>query len=134
VQIATPEQIDGVRREFENACRRVPQANAAGVRLLVGDDYAVLSLPHGAYAKELEFYVKDLGVAPLEVLRWATKHGAEAMGRGAEIGTLAPGKLADLVVVDGDPSADIALLQNAQKIRAVLKGGRFVRDALEAGV
>lgn len=130
VQIATPEQIEGVRREFENACRRVPQAHAAGVRLLIGDDYGVLSLPHGAYASELEFYVKDLGVAPLDVLRWATKNGAEAMGRGHELGSVAAGKLADLVVVDGDPSIDIAVLQSPEKIRAVLKGGRFARDTL----
>ena len=91
VQIATPEQIEVVRREFDNACRMIPRANAAGVRLLVGDDYGVLSLPHGDYAAELEFYVKDLGVAPLDVLRWATQHGAEAMGRGRELGRVAPG-------------------------------------------
>jgi imidazolonepropionase-like amidohydrolase len=130
VQIATPEQIEGVRREFENACRRVPEANAAGVRVLVGDDYGVLSLPHGAYAAELEFYVKDLGIAPLDVLRWATKNGALAMGRGHELGRVAPGYLADLVVVDGDPSADIALLGRPGKILAVAKGGSFALDVL----
>ena len=43
-------------------------------------------LPHGSYAAELEFYVKDLGIPPLDVLRWATRHGAEAMGRGASSG------------------------------------------------
>ena len=59
--------------------------------------------------------MKDVGIAPLDVLRWATKHGAEAMGRGHELGSVAPGKLADLVVVDGDPSVDIAVLQDAQQ-------------------
>ena len=131
VQIATPEQIEIVRREFDNACRMVPRANAAGVRLLVGDDYGVLSLPHGDYAAELEFYVKDLGVAPLDVLRWATHHGALAMGRGRELGRVAAGYFADLVVVDGDPSVDIAVLKDARKIQAVLKGGAFAKDALE---
>jgi imidazolonepropionase-like amidohydrolase len=132
VAIATPEQIDVVRREFDHACRMVPRANAAGVRLLVGDDYGVLSLPHGDYASELEFYVKDLGVAPLDVLRWATRHGAEAMGRGRELGTLEAGKLADLVVVDGDPSVDIAVLKDPGKLHGVVKGGRFAYDALGA--
>ncbi|HVN40433.1 MAG TPA: amidohydrolase family protein [Myxococcota bacterium] len=130
VPIATPEQIEVVRREFDHACRMVPRANAAGVRLLVGDDYGVLSLPHGDYASELEFYVKDLGVAPLDVLRWATRHGAEAMGRGHELGTLEAGKLADLVVVDGDPSVDIAVLKDPGKLHAVVKDGRFALDAL----
>jgi imidazolonepropionase-like amidohydrolase len=130
VQIATPAQIEVVRREFDHACRMVPRADAAGVRVLIGDDYGVLALPHGRYAAELEFYVKHVGVKPLDVLRWATKNGAEAMGRGHELGTVAPGKLADLVVVDGDPSVDIAVLQDEKKLLAVLKGGRFVRETL----
>lgn len=130
VAIATPEQVDTVRREFDHACRMVPKAHAAGVRVLTGDDYGILALPHGRYAAELEFYVKDLGVPPLDVLRWATKHGAEAMGRGHELGTLAAGRLADLVVVDGDPSVDIAVLQKPEKLLAVLKGGTFAVDAL----
>ena len=92
----------------------------------------VLALPHGSYAAELEFYVKEIGIAPLDVLRWATRNGAEAMGHGHELGHVAPGKLADLVVVDGDPSVDIAVLKDAGKIRAVLKGGRFVRNTLGA--
>lgn len=130
VKIATEAQIGEVRREYDNACRMIPRAHAAGVRLLVGDDYGVLALPHGAYARELEFYVKDLGIPPLDVLRFATRHGAEAMGRGEDLGLLAPGRLADLVVVDGDPSVDIAVLQDPQKVRAVCKGGRFAVDAL----
>jgi hypothetical protein len=129
--IATPEQIETVRREFEGACEMVPKANAAGVRLLTGDDYGVLMLPHGSYAKELEFYVKDLGVPPLDVLRWATRHGAEAMGRGDELGRIAPGRLADLIVVAGDPSSDIAVLQDAAAY-AVMRGG--VRGRSTRGV
>ncbi len=130
VPIATPEQLEGMRREFDGACEMVAKANAAGVRLLTGDDYGVLMLPHGSYAAELEFYVKDIGIAPLDVLRWATRHGAEAMGRGDELGAIAPGRLADLVIVDGDPSIDIAVLRDPDKIRAVAKGGRLVVDRL----
>lgn len=130
VPIATPAQLETVRREFEGACEMVAKANAAGVRLLAGDDYGILMLPHGSYAKELEFYVKDLGVPPLDVLRWATRHGAEAMGRADELGRIAPGRLADLVVVAGDPSSDIAVLQDAAKIHAVMRGGQLAVDRL----
>jgi imidazolonepropionase-like amidohydrolase len=130
VPIATPAQLEAVRREFEGACEMVVKANAAGVRLLAGDDYGVLMLPHGSYAAELEFYVKDLGIPPLDVLRWATRHGAEVMGRGDELGRIAPGRLADLVVIAGDPSSDIAVLSDAAKIHAVLRGGRFAVDRL----
>ncbi|HKA15873.1 MAG TPA: amidohydrolase family protein [Myxococcota bacterium] len=130
VPIATPAQLEAVRREFDGACEMVAKANAAGVRLVTGDDYGVLMLPHGSYARELAFYVKDLGVPPLDVLRWATRHGAEAMGRGDELGRIAPGRLADLVVVAGDPSSDIAVLQDAAKLRAVMRGGKLAVDRL----
>jgi imidazolonepropionase-like amidohydrolase len=133
VPIATPAQIEAVRREFEGACEMVVKANASGVRLLAGDDYGVLMLPHGSYAAELAFYAKDLGIPPLDVLRWATRHGAEAMGRGEELGRIVPGALADLLVVAGDPSVDIALLQDPARIHAVVKGGSFAVDRLGAG-
>ena len=133
VPIARPDQIEAVRREFEGACEMVGKANAEGVRLLTGDDYGILMLPHGHYAHELEFYVKDLGVPPLDVLRWATRHGAEAMDRGEELGRIAPGFLADLVIAAGDPSADIAVLQDAAKIHAVMRGGVLAVDRLATG-
>jgi len=123
VPIATPAQLETIRREFDGACEMVAKANAAGVRLLIGDDYGVLMLPHGSYAAEL-------GIAPLDVIRWATRHGAEAMGRSEDLGRIAPGRLADLVVVDGDPSVDISVLRDAEKVRAVAKGGKLVVDRL----
>ena len=107
---------------------RVPEAQRAGVRLVLGDDYGIIVLSHGRYAEELEFYVKTVGIAPLDVLRWATKNGGELMG--LPVGTIEEGKLADLLVVDGDPSVDIAVLQDRAKLRAILKGGSFVKDAL----
>jgi imidazolonepropionase-like amidohydrolase len=130
----TPEEegarLRAVRADFEHTCRVVPQAAAAGVRMLVGDDFGTPIMPHGDYASELELYVKQLGISSQEVLRWATRNGAEAMGLGAETGTVAPGKLADLIVVDGDPVADVTCLRDAARIRAVLKGGAFMKDEL----
>ena len=117
-------------REFANLQRWLPEANAAGVRIVLGDDYGTILLPHGSCAEELEFYVKRMGFAPLDVLRWATAHGAALAGREAELGTLEAGKLADLLVVDGDPSVDIALLADPKRLLAIVKGGAFVKDAL----
>ncbi|MCH2171467.1 amidohydrolase family protein [Myxococcota bacterium] len=127
---ATPAQTESVRAEFENAQRMLPVAQKAGLPICVGDDYGVMNLPHGSYAEELEFYVEDVGIAPLEVIRWATRNGAELMGRADELGTVAEGKLADLLVVDGDPSHDIAVLQHSEAFHAILKGGEFVKDVL----
>ena len=127
---ATPVQMAPVRADFENMCKRLPEANAAGLRITVGDDYGILLLPHRPhiYARELAFYVDHVGIPALDVLRWATKHGGELMLE--DVGTIATGKLADLLVVDGDPSRDIALLQDDAKLLAIVKGGEFVKDAL----
>jgi imidazolonepropionase-like amidohydrolase len=117
-------------QDIERALAVLPVANAAGVKLLCGDDYGAIGLPHGRYADELEFYVKEAGIAPLEVIRWATRHGAELMGRGHELGAVREGFLADLLVVDGDPLADLAVLQDQARLLAVMKGGTLVKDEL----
>jgi imidazolonepropionase-like amidohydrolase len=122
----------GMAADIEEALEILPQANAAGVRVVIGDDYGALGLPHGRYADELEFYVKEAGIPPLDVIRWATKFGAELMGRGHQLGTVAPGKLADLLVVDGDPLEDIGVLQDTDSLVAIIKGGELVKDQLEA--
>jgi len=108
----------------------LPEVNAAGVKLVLGDDYGTATLPHGDYAKEMTLYVQRVGIAPLDVLRWATKNGAELMGMGDQLGTIEPGKLADLLVVDGDPTADIAVLQDTARLHAIMKGGAFVKNEL----
>jgi imidazolonepropionase-like amidohydrolase len=108
----------------------LPRLNAAGVKLLIGDDYGTAALPHGRYAEELAFYVNDIGIPPLDVIRWATLNGAEAMGLASTTGTLEPGKLADLLVVDGDPLADITVLQDRARLLAILKKGTIIQDRL----
>ncbi|MCA9509848.1 MAG: amidohydrolase family protein [Myxococcota bacterium] len=125
-------RIAAVRRDYEYTREAIPAAAAAGVPMVVGDDFGTPLLPHGDYAAELVLYVKELGVDPLDVIRWATVNGARAMGMGDELGVVAAGRLADLVVVDGDPLADIAVLGDRARILAVLKDGVFERDALGA--
>ena len=123
---------DQMRADLDRTLEILPEANAAGVKLVVGDDYGAVGFAHGRYAEELEVYVRDAGIPALEVLRWATKHGAELMGRGDELGTVAEGKLADLLVVDGDPLEDVAVLQDRARIVAIVKDGQFVKDELAA--
>jgi imidazolonepropionase-like amidohydrolase len=116
--------------DIEKALAILPAANSAGVKLLAGDDYGAIGLPHGRYADELAFYVKEAGIPPLDVLRWATRNGFELMGRGHELGSVREGYLADLLVVDGDPLNDIAVLQDPHRLLAIMKGGTLVKDAL----
>ena len=130
-ELRTPEHaalIDATERELENLCRWIPEAERAGVPIVLGDDYGTVLLPHGSYAEELEFYVKRVGIAPLTVLRWATRNGALLAGRQSELGTLAAGRLADLLVIDGDPTVDVSILARRERISGVMKGGRWVRE------
>lgn len=129
---ATSSQMAPIREGFEKLRKMLPIANQAGVRILIGDDYGINILPHGRYAEELAFYVEEIGIAPLDVIRWATRHGAEVMGRGDELGQVSAGRLADLLVVAGNPVEDIRLLQDASRIEAILKDGVFYKDTLTA--
>jgi len=124
-------RIRAVREDFEYTCRAMPEAHKAGVKMVIGDDFGVPIMPHGDYASELEFYVKQLGISGLDVIRWATKNGADFMGRGDDLGTIEEGKIADLVVVDGDPTTDITCLKDPTNLHAILKNGDFARDALQ---
>ena len=115
--------IDGHQETLEGGAESARRILRAGGRLGMGGDYGFGWNPHGDYARELTFFVKDVGLTPLEVLKCATKTGAEIMGRAAEFGTLEPGKLADVLIVDGDPLADIAVLEKRAKFIAVMQGG-----------
>jgi len=116
-----------MRRDYENTCERLPAAASAGVKLMVGDDWGTTMTPHGDYIREMELYVDEIGIAPLEVLRWATKHGAEAMGLGEELGTIAGGKIADLLVVDGEPDQHVGVLGEPVNLLAIMRDGAFVK-------
>jgi imidazolonepropionase-like amidohydrolase len=118
-----------LRAHLENVTAALPRAVAAGVRIVSGDDYGTAWLSHGEYAAEYAYYVDEVGLAPLEVLRCATLAGAEAMGRADVLGSIEAGKLADLVVVDGDPSTDIRCLQDTARIELVMKGGVVQKGA-----
>jgi imidazolonepropionase-like amidohydrolase len=100
-----------------------------GIRVLPGGDYGFPTSPHGAYAKDLAIFVDILGFSPMETLVAATKHGGEIMGKPGELGVVKAGALADLLIVDGDPLADITLLQDRTKLRTIMKDGALHKSA-----
>ena len=105
--------------------RLVPRLKAAGVRLLPGGDYGFPFNPNGRNARDLALWVQHFGYTPAEVLSAATMLGGQLMGQGDELGLLREGWLADLLLVDGDPTEDIALLQDRHRLTAIMKDGRF---------
>jgi imidazolonepropionase-like amidohydrolase len=115
--------IDGHKETLEGGAASAHMILKAGGRLGMGGDYGFAWNPHGDYARELTFFVRHVGFTPLETITCATKTGAEIMGRGHELGTVEPGKLADLLVVDGDVIADISLLEDRSRFLAVIQGG-----------
>jgi imidazolonepropionase-like amidohydrolase len=101
------------------------RAFKAGVICGLGTDYLTDPMsPMGKNAVELEMYVNRAGLTPMETIVCATKNNAEVLDMSDKIGTLEPGKLADLIVVDGDPLQDISILQDLQNILMVYKGGK----------
>jgi imidazolonepropionase-like amidohydrolase len=96
---------------------------AAGVRIAAGTDAGNIGTLHGpSLYREFDF-MAEAGMRPSEIIVAATRNAAAVMGREKELGTLEPGKLADLVILDGDPQRDI---RNTQKIFKVMKGGEFI--------
>ena len=96
---------------------------------MIGDDWGTAMTPHGDYIKEMQLYV-ECGVPALDVIRWATKYPAESMRMGRELGTIAEGKIADLLVVDGDPSQDISLLGQRENFSHIMKDGVLKKNSL----
>ena len=115
--------IDGHQETLEAGAESARMILKAGGRIGLGGDYGFAWNPHGDYAKELSFFVKYVGFSPLETIKCATKTGAEILGRGDELGTLEVGKLGDVLVFDGDVLADISVLENRERILAVIQGG-----------
>lgn len=128
----TRERLAGVKAQFEYTVTMLPKMREAGVNLVLGDDYGFAMMPHGDYASEMEVYVNH-GVPPIEVLQWATRNGARAMGRhGEELGEIAEGKLADLIVVAGDPTEDVLVFRDPSNVELVMKDGSVEKSGLGA--
>lgn len=115
--------IDGHKETLEAGAESARMILKAGGRLGMGGDYGFAWNPHGDYARELTFFVKHVGLDTHTVLQCATRTGAEIMGLENEIGTVEAGKLADILIVDGDVLKDISILENRNKFIAVIQGG-----------
>ncbi len=122
-KIGTPAELIAKGREVMPAARKnVARAIAAGVKFGFGTDAAVY--PHGLNAHEFAVMVK-LGLTPLQAIQAATINDADLLGWSDKVGTIEPGKWADIVAVDGDPLADVTTLE---RVKFVMKGGEVVKN------
>jgi imidazolonepropionase-like amidohydrolase len=120
----------GYQRELDETVGSVKRLREAGVRLVIGGDYGLSITPHGTNAKDLEYFVEYFDMTPAEALLCATRSGGRAMDPTGMLGTLEAGTTADLVIVDGDPTRDITVLQHEERIVGVMKAGQLVTDLL----
>ena len=119
-------------REFrEHHIETVQQAMRYGVRVVAGTDAG--GWFHGNNAIELDM-LADAGMTPMQAIVAGTREAAACCGLDGDVGTLEAGKLADLIVVDGDPLRDITALQERERIRLVMKEGQVYRDLIGEGV
>jgi imidazolonepropionase-like amidohydrolase len=118
------------QEEWELGCQAMEKLKNAGVRVIPGGDYGFVWCPHGEYAKDIELFVTDMGFSPMEAIVASTKHGSELLRLEHECGTIEEGKCADILVVDGDPLADIAILQDRSKLALVMKDGKVMVNTL----
>jgi imidazolonepropionase-like amidohydrolase len=138
------DQDGTIRAGYENALAMLPLAQRAGVRILVGDDYCgvfrdILAddpLDHqvGCYGREFALYAGIDGLSAADVLSWGTRNAGELLvDAPAAVGVVRAGAFADLIVVDGDPLEDPAILAQPEKyLKAVIRGGDLVINRLGA--
>ena len=126
------ERARAFERELAVTVEAVARMRKRGIRVLPGGDYGFPATPHGTYARDLWLFVKLLGFSPMDAIVAATRLGGELMGRPGELGVIAPGALADLLLVDGDPLADIEILQDRGALRMIMLDGALHKGPAHA--
>ncbi len=113
----------GAVRGLELGQMVVPEMKKRGIRVLPGGDYGFPYNPHGRNARDLEHFVNLFGFSPTEALVAATKQGGELVDW--DVGQIRNGYLADILLIDGDPTADVRVMQDRTNLAAIMKGGQF---------
>jgi len=121
----TPDRLErsGYEKELEGLIDGFRKIHAAGIKVLAGGDFGHQWTRHGTYAAEMQRYVELLGISPLEAIHTATRNVESLVG--LKVGQIREGYLADMLILDGDPTDDITILQDPERRRAVMKDGTF---------
>lgn len=117
----------GFTYELERACENMADLHKRGVKALPGGDYGLAWNPNGNDARDIELFVRLLGMSPMDAILSATKYGGQIMGLGGELGQIKEGYIADLLLIEGKPLDDVAVLQDKAKIRLIMQSGEIYK-------
>jgi imidazolonepropionase-like amidohydrolase len=123
----------GILASIARYCEVYQKMRRRGLRVLPGGDYGFAWTPIGTNARDFELFQDLFGYTPKEILTAATKLGGELMLRGGELGLVREGYLADLILVDGDPLADVTLFQDHDRILMIMKDGAYHKPPRRGG-
>lgn len=144
LEIGYATQFGVTRAQYDHVRATLPAAQQAGIRILIGDDYSGVfrhlikddPLDHqvGNYGREFAYYGDIDGLSTIDVLAWGTSNAGELLvDPPAKVGVIEPGAIADAIIVDGDPLADLSLLARPNDtLKAVIQDGVFAIDRLPA--
>ena len=121
-------QRDGCKRMLDKTADSLHRAHAAGVKFVLGTDSGFSVTPYGEWhAREIELLMEYAGLSAMEGIQAATSNAAALVNLEGQVGEILPGRLADLLVVNGDPLANIRVLLEKDCIETVIKDGKEVR-------
>ncbi|MGD9536904.1 MAG: amidohydrolase family protein [Alphaproteobacteria bacterium] len=115
----------GLKNTLENAVRTNNELRKRGIRNMPGGDYGFAWAPVGSNARDIEHFVNLFGYSPTEALKAATAWGGELMNM--NVGQVKAGYLADLLLVDGDPTQDVSILQDKENLIMIMKDGEYYK-------
>ncbi len=118
-------QAMGIPALIEESVKTHTALRKRGIRHLIGGDYGFTWNMQGSQARDLQYFVDYYGYSPAEALVCATRNGGLAMRSEGDLGTLQEGMLADLLLVDGDPLADLSLLTDRERLVLIMKDGEL---------
>ena len=124
----------GMQRVIDDSRKVYTELRKRGVRAVIGGDYGFIQSPQGTNAKDLKHFVDLLGYSPSEAMVCATKYGGEIMEMGHELGQVKEGYIADLLLVNGDPLQNLAMMVDENNLLVIMKDGTLYKDNSKAAL
>ncbi len=126
----TPDVVESLHlyRKFDATCATYHEIRKRGIRVVVGGDYGFAVTPMGQNARDIEHFVRYFGYDPIDALKCATTVGQSLMGRSDDLGQVKEGFLADLLLVKGDVTRDVSLVQHQDNLSMIMKDGVAWKD------